>query len=347
MKAFVCPANPVNRVDPSLVFDEMSYLPFRPKIIRSNGWTLVTRIGLTFASYFIQREVFYKSKYVILKCLFIGLASIFRRGVVRVEEDGAVFIHSPWTAGYYHWLTESIPRALVAYESNRGAKFWLPERGAYSKYSQTLELLGIKNVDYFPQGRNVLVKSPMLTTCPTHFGTTAPDVLVKMREIYWGALKIKNAVPKERIYVSRKQARGRRVVNEEDVISVLQKFNFRVIAFEDYSFADQVELMSATELLVSIHGAGLTNMIFMPSGGKILELIPKKNGIFDFNLVRMSTKHDSCYLRLASVFDHDYAFQQCLPECSMFESTHMANVHVDVDELEANIRLLLDLDINV
>ncbi|KAG0566538.1 hypothetical protein KC19_7G070900 [Ceratodon purpureus] len=41
------------------------------------------------------------------------------------------------------------------------------------------------------------------------------------------------------------------------------------------TFCEQAEIMSRTDILVSVHGAQLTNMIFMSPGGRVMEMFPK------------------------------------------------------------------------
>ncbi|XP_024401987.1 uncharacterized protein [Physcomitrium patens] len=41
------------------------------------------------------------------------------------------------------------------------------------------------------------------------------------------------------------------------------------------TFCEQVKLMMETDILVSVHGAQLTNMIFMSPGGRLMEMFPK------------------------------------------------------------------------
>ncbi|KAH7849111.1 hypothetical protein Vadar_013157 [Vaccinium darrowii] len=48
-----------------------------------------------------------------------------------------------------------------------------------------------------------------------------------------------------------------------------------VFQSEDLSFCDQVRAMTNTDILVSPHGAQLTNMLFMDRGSSVLEFFPK------------------------------------------------------------------------
>jgi capsular polysaccharide biosynthesis protein len=48
--------------------------------------------------------------------------------------------------------------------------------------------------------------------------------------------------PTELIYISRANAKHRRVLNEDQVIKYLAKFGFNTVFLEDMSFREQVEL---------------------------------------------------------------------------------------------------------
>ena len=66
----------------------------------------------------------------------------------------------------------------------------------------------------------------------------------------------------ERIYISRRYARHRRVNNEDQLIDHLKKYGFRTIDPENLSFEKQVEIFHRAEIIVSAHGAGLGGMFF-------------------------------------------------------------------------------------
>lgn len=329
------------------IFDQLSYKPWYPNIIDVNE-VVVTRIGQCFARSVPLTETMYSNPYVFSRSLAVAGASLLRRGVSRVSgELGSVaVIHTAWSAGFYHWMTEAVPRALVCLDNVPDVTFLLPNDPRYAKFAESLSFIGAGNVEYFPEGRNVIVENALLTTVPRRFGTVAPVLLNRVREAFLQKLNSRDPqlAGKRRIYVTRKLARGRRVANESEVVRLLEQFGFEVVAFEEHSLAEQVAMMSEAEALVTIHGAALTNMMFMPENGAVLELLPEKQGIWDFNIVRMSLKHDPCYVRMASAMGLRHFAMQCQPVDCRHRSTHMADIFVDLVELESAVKAMLELD---
>lgn len=75
--------------------------------------------------------------------------------------------------------------------------------------------------------------------------------------------------------------RGRRAfVNEEDLIQNLMcKFGAKKCAhsivtvdFDQNTFQEALDVVSGSQVLMGVHGAGLTNLIFLPAGGGVVEL---------------------------------------------------------------------------
>jgi hypothetical protein len=62
----------------------------------------------------------------------------------------------------------------------------------------------------------------------------------------------------------------------EELADKLKRFQIpiRVVQLEREPFASQVNFMRNTQILIAPHGAGTMNQIFMPKGGKIIELFP-------------------------------------------------------------------------
>jgi capsular polysaccharide biosynthesis protein len=76
----------------------------------------------------------------------------------------------------------------------------------------------------------------------------------------------------KRIYLDRRGAPGRILVNEAEVIAKLAPLGFVPIAAERWSLPDQIRLFRNAEAIVAPHGAGLTNLGFCQPGCEVLEL---------------------------------------------------------------------------
>lgn len=312
------------------LFDKISYTPFYPDVRRLRGRFVITRSGVVLAHWKWTFASMYRHPIVVVRFLVITLLSLVKRGVVRVEDGRDLgLVHTGWTAGYYHWLTESLPRALVLQDAFPEAVPMLPS-AVFQKYVGSLEKLGFRDVMFFPGAANVRVRDPIVTGCLRTYGTIDPGLLKRVRDRILENTPVDGATkPFRVVYVSRAKSRGRTVLNEADLLQALRDLNVELHHFEDLDFEGQVRLMQETKCLISIHGAGLTNMMFMPEGGSVIEIIPRKHGIFDYKYGRNSIRHEPCYVRLAGVFGHRHSAIVGVADSKWHEATDMANVSVD------------------
>jgi hypothetical protein len=78
---------------------------------------------------------------------------------------------------------------------------------------------------------------------------------------------------KRRLYLSRRDAKFRRLTNEAEIVGLLQSRGFEIVTTEGMSLKDQAALFGSAGWLVSVHGAGLSNMIFMPEVANVIEIL--------------------------------------------------------------------------
>lgn len=305
-----------------------------PRVERIKGRVVVSRSGAIIFNYPWSFRSVYKNVIVFLKVYIISISSLLIRRRVKLRNDNIYgVVHSIWTAGYYHWITECLPRVLVLKEAFPDAILLLP-RGRYENYSDSLKALGVNKVDFYPSNSNVILDSPVLTECAPRFGTSHPAILCKIRDVVAAHTDSNIDITADKIvYVSRAKSRGRFILNESVLVDSLQKLGVESVHFEDLDFFEQVRLMRHCRCLISIHGAALTNMIFMPAGGFVLEIVPEKRGLFDFSYVRRSLKHDGCYVRLASALGHIHMALAGKPDGRFYSRTHMSNLSVDVKQI--------------
>ncbi|RFP62212.1 MAG: DUF563 domain-containing protein [Limnothrix sp. CACIAM 69d] len=87
--------------------------------------------------------------------------------------------------------------------------------------------------------------------------------------------EIKDSLPKY-LYLSRSEARYRRVLNDEQVQESLKNLGFASISLGELSICQQANLLAGAEVVVAPHGAGLTNLVFCQPGTKVLEIFPHR-----------------------------------------------------------------------
>ncbi len=81
-----------------------------------------------------------------------------------------------------------------------------------------------------------------------------------------------------KLFVSRDDAVGRRVLNEAALMQVLEPAGYQRMTLAGRSVAEQVALFSGATHVVGAHGAGLANIVFCPPEARLLELFPSSYG---------------------------------------------------------------------
>lgn len=76
----------------------------------------------------------------------------------------------------------------------------------------------------------------------------------------------------EKIYVSRDDAKLRRLVNEDEIIRIVAKAGFRSVRMSDYSLSDQIGIIRSARRVIGPHGMGLAHLVFNHGPLGVLEL---------------------------------------------------------------------------
>ena len=66
----------------------------------------------------------------------------------------------------------------------------------------------------------------------------------------------------------------RTITNIDFVKDKLQSFNIKYIYLENYNIKEQLNIIANTDILIGVHGAGLSWCIFMKNESQLLELYP-------------------------------------------------------------------------
>ena len=84
--------------------------------------------------------------------------------------------------------------------------------------------------------------------------------------------------PYRKIFLSRRDAKLRHLINEDAVESFLHSKGFETVSTAKMSLKEQFTLFSETKTLVTTHGAGLTNILFMQPGAEVIEMASEDFG---------------------------------------------------------------------
>lgn len=84
----------------------------------------------------------------------------------------------------------------------------------------------------------------------------------------------KPVTPGRRVFINRPSTIGRYVDNVPDLVPVLERRGFEIVELDHATMERQVELFSSAAVVVSMHGAALTNLIYSGAPTRVLELIP-------------------------------------------------------------------------
>jgi capsular polysaccharide biosynthesis protein len=100
----------------------------------------------------------------------------------------------------------------------------------------------------------------------------------------------------ELLYVSRNESSMRRILNENDILPGLRNMGFKIILPGTLSLAEQIEAFRNARIVLSPHGAGLTNILFCRPNTTLIEIFPE-GGV-----------HGSAFLRIASQLNFNYYY---------------------------------------
>lgn len=178
------------------------------------------------------------------------------------------------TANYFHWIHDGLLR-LHGLDSEFIAQARIivpPYLKSYQR--ETLQLLGIRKEQLvtFPAGAVWKIETLHFASLPAS-GADLLEAEVWLRDKLLAAANVTERVGDRRLYLSRRFDLHGRIVNEEQVVECLSNYGFEVVYPAKLTVQEQIKLFAQAEIIVSGSNSGLMNMLFAPSGTKVLEIL--------------------------------------------------------------------------
>jgi capsular polysaccharide biosynthesis protein len=213
---------------------------------------------------------------------------------------------------YYHFMTDLVTKLLMLLEYNLPFDHII---AGVIWQGKIIELLEFLEKDYIGVG---VINGPH-TYHFTHSivpSMISPDISPYKIRLYEKHVRSKISFnPTRKLYISRSRAMIRKLSNESQIIELLKKYEFEVVYLENMSLMEQINLFSSAKVVLSVHGAGLTNILFCDKRVNVIELFPKDT--------YETLNH---YYRLANYLGMNYFM---LEGSSKFYSSQEFNINLD------------------
>lgn len=170
-------------------------------------------------------------------------------------------------SNYYHVLTELIPRLEFILPLKGKVRLALAEPSPAFVWD-ALKMLGFAQNDFLFLKSDVRYSADTWLMIPWGL-----NFIPERFSFVKNQLGLKT-LPKRRIYITRKNENTRKIVNEDKLIPLLNAYGFEYVEAEKLSLNAQIKLFSEAEWIMSPHGAGLSNVLWM-NQPKCIEIRPE------------------------------------------------------------------------
>lgn len=184
------------------------------------------------------------------------------------QPESPVYFINSLAGNYYHWITEELPKVVFTVENYSNVTF-LVGNDFPSFANEILSLLTITPITI---SEPVIHLNAVILIERCDVGWPHPVDLNRAITLGSKLLESKNLNWNHKlIYISRKKS-SRPLEDEYKLENYLASRGFEVLYTEDLDFVEKMRQFSECEILISQFGAGLTNLIFIPSKALIIEL---------------------------------------------------------------------------
>lgn len=217
--------------------------------------------------------------------------TVFFSNAERFLSDRPVFIVK--VTGYYHFLLEEIPRLLLIVKHFPDVRVLISSK-AYSFIRDIIQELAIRgimpDVEYIDNKRPLLLEEYVFAQATAYSGFVHSNDIAALRSAF---LDKENRPSQDKcIYVTRRYSR-RSLRNEEQIEALMSDFGIEVVILERLSIKDQICLFARTDLVIGLHGAGLSNIVWCSPDTKIIEIFTKSRFV-------------DCYAKISSTLSLNY-----------------------------------------
>ncbi len=206
----------------------------------------------------------------------------FRRLLPATRHTHALSLINYLDRNYFHWMMESIGRLMLVREQlNDTTLELLIDANAPRFVKESIAFLFdvpeeriVNDVSRRRQVDKLLLPSfPHTRNESTGWANIYPPEMIQW--INRTALeRIGAPGVKSNFIITRRKAHQRRMLNAEAIIARFPEKGFTIIEPEELAFHEQVKLFADAGIIIAMHGAGLTNLLFARDA-QVIEFYPE------------------------------------------------------------------------
>ncbi len=174
---------------------------------------------------------------------------------------------------YFHWMFEILPRLHFIKKTGLKTDYYLlPSNKQFQKDSIKALKIPEKKIINLNEKTHIKTKEVLFSSMPSYSGNPTPEICSFVRKLFLKKYDKKKYKKYEKIYVCRGNVKYRKVSNEKEVISFLEKKGFVSVKMDGLSVFEQARIFNSAKIIIAPHGAALTNLVFCKKGTKVIEL---------------------------------------------------------------------------
>jgi hypothetical protein len=199
---------------------------------------------------------------------------------------------------YHHWILEVLPKIYLLKKKKllRKIDYFLVPGFELEFQIKTLQILGIQKKQILESQKYKHLLADEIYSTSSIADDNSNNIfnwnINFIRKTYLSAAQNrKSHFNYKKIYLDRGEGHlikniknlyslkdnYRLIINEDEIKSYLISKGFKIIKSQDLFFLDQVDLFNNLDCIISLHGAGLTNLIFSKPKTKVIEIRTENN----------------------------------------------------------------------
>ena len=195
---------------------------------------------------------------------------------------------APGNDNYYHWFFDVLPRYYLfrkIFKFKNNDYFVVPNI-KHEFQRESLKLLNIKNLINAYDVKHLKAKNIYIIPLDIT-GNKFPSKWIINEHKKFFLTKRKKKRKSINIYISRKDSHNklRSISNENEVLEILKKNNFKEVRLSDLNMTNKINLFQSAKTIVGQFGAGLVNAIFSKKKTTVIEIKNKNTGNLYKNII--------------------------------------------------------------